>query len=210
MQKSEMSKKIIGIVGSYRKGKVIDTAVTEILKGAESRGAETAKIYLTEKQIEFCNNCRSCMQQPGDERGQCVHNDDMEEILQQIDEADGFVLGSPVNFGTVTAIMKRFMERLAVYGYWPWGKIAPPKFRNARLNKKAVVVTSFTPPAWIGRLLLSGAPKVLKGMAKILGAKVVKFLYFGMVGERPEAGLDEKSLRRAFKTGEELAKNLAE
>ena len=59
-----MCKKVVGIVGSYRKGRVIDTAVTEILNGAESRGAETVKIYLTEKQIEFCNNCRSCMQEP--------------------------------------------------------------------------------------------------------------------------------------------------
>ena len=54
------------------------------------------------------------------------------------------------------------------------------------------------------------APKVLKGMAKVLGAKVVKCLYFGIVGERSEAGFDEKSLRRAFKAEEELAKNLAE
>ena len=200
-----MNKKIVGIVGSYRKGRVIDTAVTEILKGAESAGAETVKIYLTEKQIEFCNNCRSCMQQPGDKRGQCVHDDDMEEILQQIDEADAYVLGSPVNFGTMTAIMKRFMERLAVYGYWPWGKIAP-KFRNAKLKKRAVIVTSFTPPAWIGRLLLPGVPKVLKAMTKVLGAKVVKYLYFGMVGERPESGLDEKSSQKAFNAGRELAR----
>ncbi|MDH4238079.1 MAG: flavodoxin family protein [Phycisphaerae bacterium] len=205
-----MGNTIVGIVGSYRKGRMIDSAVTEILKGAESMGAKTVKIYLTEKQIEFCNNCRSCMQEAGEKRGECVHEDDMEEMLQQIDEADGYVLGSPVNLGTVTAIMKRFMERLAVYAYWPWGKIAAPKFRNDKLNKKAVIVTSFTPPAFIGRLLLSGAPKVLKYMAKVLGARVVKILYFGMVGERPEAGLDEKSLRRAFKAGEELARNLAE
>ena len=75
------------------------------------------------------------MQEPGDKRGKCVQDDDMEEILQQIDTADGYILGSPVNFGTVTAVMKQFMERLAVYGYWPWGKIAPPKFRNTKLNK---------------------------------------------------------------------------
>jgi putative NADPH-quinone reductase len=205
-----MGNKIVGIVGSYRKGRVIDSAVTEILKGAESSGAKTVKICLTEKQIEFCTNCRSCMQEAGDKRGECIHDDDMEEILQQIDEADAYVLGSPVNFGTITAVMKRFMERLAVYGYWPWGKIAPPKFRNDKLNKRAIIVTSFTPPGWIGRLLLQGAPKELKGMAKVLGARVVKCLYFGMVGERPEAGLDEKNLRRAFKAGEELAQNLAE
>ncbi len=59
-----MGNKVVGIVGSYRKGRVIDSAVTEILKGAESSGAKTVKIYLTEKQIEFCNNCRSCMQEP--------------------------------------------------------------------------------------------------------------------------------------------------
>ncbi len=204
-----MGNTIVGIVGSYRKGRVIDSAVTEILKGAESMGAKTVKIYLTEKQIEFCNNCRSCMQEVGDKRGECVYEDDMEEILQQIDEADGYVLGSPVNFGTVTAVMKRFMERLAVYAYWPWGKIAP-KFRNNKLNKKAVIVTSFTPPVWIGRLILPGTPKALKYMAKVFGARVVKFLYFGMVGEKPEAGLDEKSLRRAFNAGKELARNLAE
>jgi NAD(P)H-dependent FMN reductase len=207
--KITMSKAIIGIVGSYRKGRVIDSAVTEILKGAESGGAKKEKIYLTEKQIEFCKNCRSCMQQAGDKRGGCVHEDDMEEILQQIDEADGYVLGSPVNFGMATAVIKRFMERLAVYGYWPWGKIAP-KFRNDKLNKKAVIVTSFTPPAWIGRQLMSGAPKALKYMAKVMGARVVKVLYFGMAGESPEAGLDEKSLQRAFKAGEELARQLAE
>jgi len=204
-----MGKTIIGIVGSYRKGRVIDSAVTEILKGAESVGAKTVKIYLIDKQIEFCNNCRTCMQEPGEKRGECVHDDDMEEILQQIDEADGYVLGSPVNLGTVTAIMKQFMERLAVYAYWPWGKIAP-KFRNEKLNKKAVIVTSFTPPAWIGRLILPGAPKALKYIAKVLGARVLKVLYFGMVAGKPEAGIDEKSLRRAFKAGKELARELAE
>ncbi len=115
--KITMGKTIVGIVGSYRKGRVIDSAVTEILKGAESGGAKTEKIYLTEKQIEFCNNCRSCMQEAGEKRGECVYDDDMEEILQQIDKADGYVLGSPVNLGTVTAITKRFMERLAVYAY---------------------------------------------------------------------------------------------
>ncbi len=57
---------------------------------------------------------------------------------------------------------------------------------------------------------MSDAPKALKYMAKVLGAKVVKILYFGLAGESPEAGLDEKSLRKAFKAGEELAMKLAE
>ena len=67
-----MSKKIIAIIGTYRKGRTIDTAVTELLKGAEQQGAQTEKIYLLEKYIEFCTNCRSCTQQNGTARGDCV------------------------------------------------------------------------------------------------------------------------------------------
>ena len=57
-----MGKKIVAIVGSYRKGRTIDTAVSEVLRGAADRGAATEKIYLIDKHIEFCNNCRACTQ----------------------------------------------------------------------------------------------------------------------------------------------------
>ena len=66
-----MSKKIVGIVGSYHKDGIIDTAVSEALKGAKPSGADTAKIFIPDKKIEFCNNCRACTQQPGDKRGKC-------------------------------------------------------------------------------------------------------------------------------------------
>ena len=48
---------VTAIVGSYRKGGIIDTAVDELLASAREEGAETAKIYLTDRQIEFCTNC---------------------------------------------------------------------------------------------------------------------------------------------------------
>lgn len=35
-----------------------------------------------------------------------------------------------MNFGSVTAIMKRFIERLTVYAYWPWGLDQYVKRRN--------------------------------------------------------------------------------
>ena len=36
-----MAAKIVAIVGTYRKGRVIDAAVSEVLKGAEAHGAQT-------------------------------------------------------------------------------------------------------------------------------------------------------------------------
>jgi len=199
-----MAKKVVGIVGSYRKGRVIDTAVSEILKGAQNKGAETSKIYLIDKHIEFCTNCRKCTQEKNaGNRAECVHDDDMKEILDQIDSADVLVLGSPVNFGNVTAVTKRFLERLIVYVYWRW-ETKIPKFRIKNMNKKAVTVTSSTCPAWLGRILMRGSLKELKAAARCMGAKVVQSLYFGLVALSPDSTLNQKSLRKAYKAGEKL------
>ena len=128
-----MTFKVVGIGGSYRKGKIIDGAVSAILEGVKSKGAETQKIDLLDKHIEFCTNCRSCSQVKGQGRGKCVHNDEMDSILTDIDNADAIVLGSPINFSNVTAIMKRFIERLIPYAYWPWGKaVCQSKLRLKR------------------------------------------------------------------------------
>lgn len=46
-----MAKKILGIVGSYRKNGIIDRMVTETLSSAAAMGAVTHKIYLTDMHI---------------------------------------------------------------------------------------------------------------------------------------------------------------
>ena len=203
-----MGIKVVGIVGSYRKGKTIDSAVSAVLEGAKANGAETKKIYLLDKHIEFCKNCRSCAQQKIEaRRGKCVHDDDMEDILAEIDGADAVVLGSPVNFYNVTAIMKRFIERLLPYAYWPWGKAAPVP-RIAKADKKAVTVTSSACPAFIGRIAFRCTLGLLKAAAKCVGAKVTKSLYFGPVAGREDSQLSEKALLKARKAGEELVSQI--
>ena len=54
--------KVTAIVGSYRKGGTVDRVIDEILAAAREAGAETTKIYLIDKHIEFCTNCRECTQ----------------------------------------------------------------------------------------------------------------------------------------------------
>jgi len=201
-----MAKKIVAIIGTYRKNRVIDTAVSEVLKGAQAHGAETVKIYLIDKHIEFCTNCRKCMQQEdAGVRAQCVQDDDMDAILQEVDGADGLVLASPVNFSYVTAITKRFIERLVVYAYWPWGAKMGPKLRVKDRGKKAVAVTASACPGWLARVMMRAPLTALKIAAWCMGAKVQKFLYFGLVAQSEGAKLDEKSLLKAYKAGEKLA-----
>lgn len=194
--------RVIGIVGSYRKHGTIDTAVTTVLQAAEAAGAETAKIYLQDQNIEFCTNCRVCLQQPGTERGECVLDDDMSSILDAIESADALVIGAPVNFGNVNALTQRFIERCVCYGYWPWDQPAP-KVRNSQATKKAVLISSSAAPGFLARWVYS-AMKTLKQAAKMLSAKPIGTLWVGMIDPQ-DATLPDRVQKQAQKLGQRLA-----
>lgn len=198
-----MSKKVVAIVGSYRKGGTIDSAVEAVLEGAREKGAETVTFYLTEKHIEFCTNCRQCVQAPGEERGHCVQQDDLEPMLKEIDAADAVVLGSPVNYYNVTAIFRRFLERLIGYGYWPWNQ-PMPKWRKKVATRKAVLIASSAAPGFLIPIAF-GAAKALRVTAKNLGAKPVGHLWIGLVGDRPHHELSARNHERARRLGWKLA-----
>lgn len=198
-----MSRKIVAIVGSYRKHGASDTAVDAVLAAARENGARTSKIYLMEQHIEFCTNCRQCMQVPGVERGICVQKDDLQPILEDIDSADSLILSSPVNCGNVTAIFRRFMERLVGYAWWPWGKPAPAS-RKKKGPKGAVLIASSAMPSPM-MLLFTGAPRALRQTASILGAKVIGTLWIGLAAKTPNYELTSSELARARKLGYRLA-----
>lgn len=199
-----MGKKIVAIVGTYRKGQTIDTAVDELLNAAKSNGAATEKIYLLDKHIEFCTNCRKCTQNKiTGSRDMCIHNDDMTQILDKIDAADCIVLASPINWFNATAIMRRFIERLICYGYWPWDT-SIPKNRVKTLTKKAVLITASGCPEFIGRPLFRGTFSVLKAAANCIGAKVIKKIYIGGAAISQNQPLAEKYRKQVFAAGKKL------
>jgi len=181
-------KRILAINGSYRDDGITDQAVEAMADALESAGAEVEIILLRDHPIEFCLNCRECTQQAGESPGKCVQHDSMEKLINKIEQADGYILASPTNFGSVTAIFKRFMERLIVYAYWPWDKNYP-QFRKAQSQKKkAILVTSCAAPGIIGRLLY-GTHKQLKMTAQTIGAQTVGTLYSGLISKQPHATL---------------------
>ena len=201
-----MSRKIVAIVGSYRNGKVTDTLVSQVVRGAARQGAEVSVIYLRDRNIAFCTNCRSCTQSgPEFSRGQCPIEDDVAGICGEIDGAAAIVLAAPINFGTVTALMKRFIERLVCYACWPWGGNVPRQRIKTR-SKKALLVTSTAAPAALARLAMGGALRPMKWAAASVGAKVVDTLWIGMVASRQDPILSQRALERAARAGERLAR----
>ena len=198
-----MAKRILGIVGSYRRNGTIDSLVTEVLSSAKEQGALTEKIYLLDEHIEFCTNCRKCTQKPGTERGLCVHRDDMADILDRYNISDGIVIGAPVNCFNLNALTRKFMERLVCLTYWPWGQPGY-KLRKKFRGKKAVLITSGAMPALMGRIF-TGAPRALRVIAETMGAKPIASLFAGLSAQKQNAVLSDKMVRRAREAGRKLA-----
>jgi hypothetical protein len=197
-----VSKKVVAIVGTYRKGGTIDSAVEAILDGSRSRRASTRTIYLMDQHLEFCTNCRQCVQEPGLERGRCRHKDDLESILTEIETADAVVLASPVNLGNTTAIFRQFMERLIGYAYWPWGKPAPEPRSRVQTLKAALVASSASPGFMIP--LFTGTGAALRKTAKVLGARPVASLWIGLAAGEVHHKLPDRVLARARRIGRKL------
>lgn len=195
--------KVVAVVGSYRKGGNTDSVVEAILAGAREKGAETETIHLIERPIEFCTNCRQCTQTAGEERGECAQQDGLEALLAEIDAADAVVLASPVNYGNVTAIFRRFMERLIGCSYWPWGGKAPQARKKGSTRKAVLVATSAMPGFLVP--LATGTGTALRMTAQMLGAKPVGKLWIGLSANEPHHALSARNRKRARLLGWKLA-----
>jgi multimeric flavodoxin WrbA len=195
---------VIAIVGSYRKNGTVDTVIDEVLAAARQSGAETSKIYLIDRHIAFCTNCRQCTQEQCEGRGACPLADDMGAVLDAIERSDALVLGTSINFYTVTAVMKTFAERLLCYDYWPWGMLRP-KMRNKKRDKRAVIVISSAAPAIMTRFL-TGAVRLMKDAAAMLGCRTIGVLTIGLAATAAKMQPRPRILKQARRLGAQLAR----
>ncbi len=195
--------KILVINASYRDNGVTDQTVEALILAVESAGAIVEVVRLREHPIEFCLNCRKCTQQPGAVPGCCVLQDGMQELINKIEWADGYILASPTNFGSATALFKRFMERLAVYAFWSWDMNAP-KYRKANMpKKKAVLVSSCAAPGVVGRWLFA-TRKQLKMTAQTIGAATVGVIFTGLIGKKTQPNLTARVQSKIRKAAAKL------
>ena len=102
-----MSKKVLILSGSPRKGGNSDILCDEFARGAQEAGHEVEKIRVAAKKVVPCSACYYCR----DHGGECVHRDDMAEILQKMIDADVLVLASPVYFYSIDAQLKAVIDR---------------------------------------------------------------------------------------------------
>ena len=110
-------KKIIIIDGGPRKNFNTASMLQKFAEGASSvsDAIEVKTIRLYGLDYKGCMSCMACKIQ-GKASNVCKFKDALTPVLEEIAQADGLVLGSPIYFGDVTGQMRTFLERLA----FPW------------------------------------------------------------------------------------------
>ena len=104
--------RVLGISCSPRRGGNTEILILESLKGASLLGAETNFLRLSDLNINPCRGCQSCVKD-----GVCIIEDDMQMVYQNLIEADGIIIGSPVYFWSVSTLAKIFMDRTYALRY---------------------------------------------------------------------------------------------
>ena len=100
-----MSKKVLIISGSPRRGGNSETLCDEFAAGAVSAGHSVEKISLADKKIGFCTACFVC------KKAVCPQQDDAAAIIKKMLDADVLVLAAPVYFFTMCAQLKALIDR---------------------------------------------------------------------------------------------------
>jgi multimeric flavodoxin WrbA len=102
-----MSKKVLILSASPRKGGNSDVLCDQFLLGTKEAGNQVEKIFIRDKKIGFCLGCDACKKNGG----KCVQKDDMAEILAKIIAADVIVMATPVYYYTMNGQMKTVIDR---------------------------------------------------------------------------------------------------
>ena len=101
-----MSKRILVISTSPRKGGNSETLADEFVRGARDAGNDVEKITLYDKTIGFCRGCLTCQSTQ-----RCVIRDDADAIAQKMLRADVIAFATPIYYYNMCGQMKTLLDR---------------------------------------------------------------------------------------------------
>ena len=102
-----MSKKVVVISSSPRKGQNSDTLCDEFVRGAVDAGHDAVKYFLEDIAFSSCKACYACKSP----EMKCVQDDGIAPILEDMLEADVVVYATPVYYYEMCGTLKMFFDR---------------------------------------------------------------------------------------------------
>ena len=179
-----MSKRILIISSSPRKGGNSETLAAAFAKGAQEAGHQVETVFLREKQVGFCKGCFACLK-----LGHCVIQDDAVEIAAKMHDADVLVFATPVYYYCVSGQLKTMLDR------------ANPLFGTDYAFTKAYLLATAAEDA---PETFEGAEKAVQGWVDCFPrCQLVETIFAGGVNDIGEIA-GHPALERAYQAGKEI------
>ncbi len=138
----------------------------------DSLKIENYHLKLSENRIVKCTQCRCCTQKKGSEPVKCFMKDEMSEIIDQIEEADAYViLADRNNLFFKNKVHEKFSQRLVAYHYWPYGQ-PQSILRNPSSKKTSILINYNTTKFFMNHSFITSKIYMEKTSLSI-GAKVL-------------------------------------
>ena len=176
-----MSKTILIISSSPRRGGNSNNLCDQFANGAEESENRVEKIYLRDKKINYCLGCLACQHNGGN----CVQKDDMSGIIDKMIKADVIVLATPVYFYSMSAQMKTMIDRCC------------PKYTSMKGKKFYYIATSGDS----GKNALDGTITGFRGFLSCLDAPEEAGIIYGTGVESAGDIKGHPAMEQAYEMG---------
>jgi multimeric flavodoxin WrbA len=182
--------KVLGIVGSPRRGGNTEILVKTALESADKAGAETEMIRLCEKVVGPCDGCASCAKTK-----RCKFDDDFAEVFDKMADADAILFASPSYFESVTPQMKALIDRAGFFNNRATGRTA---FNGKVGGAMAVAYRTGLATTWCQMLIFILAQRmIVPGIASFPNA---------IASEPGDVLKDKEGMDKAREIGEAMAR----
>jgi len=190
-----MNLKVLGISTSPRSMGNSDVLLRHALAGAESAGAKTEYLRLADYKVGPCIECNSCYA-----TGRCSVQDDYQQILDKMLDADRLIFATPVFYMTVCAQAKMLIDRGQCL--WAHKYVLKKELFGSQRDRRAMVIA-------VGG---SKSKKQFECIRLTMGAyfdslqmRYISSLFVNKIDERGEVEKHPEAIKEARRLGSELA-----
>ncbi|MFX4263284.1 flavodoxin family protein [Pelotomaculum propionicicum] len=186
-----MSRKVIAIIGSPRKGRTFEAVGMFEKRLKELGNIDFEYVFLKDVSLKECRGCGLCLEK-GEEF--CPLEDNRADIFARMMKADGVIFATPVYSLQVTALLKNLLDRLAYVFHRP-----------CFFHKSFMAVVTQ------GIYGVEGVLKYLDEVAHFWGFKVCPGLGLTVFWEKPSAAdlkkIDDEAEKAAKRFYDSLTRN---
>ena len=185
--------KVLGIMGSPRRGSNTEILLDKALEGAKEAGAEVEKVVVSELKVSPCREIYACLKD-----GNCAIKDDMQWLYKKLVDADHIVVASPIFFYGITSQAKAMVDRCQAL--WVRRHVLGIGKGDNRIRRGVFISVGATR----GERIFDGAVLTVKYFFDAVGVKYAGDLLIRGINGKAQIREHPTALQNAFRLGQEL------